>query len=74
MMLAKLLPAAVPSSVKPNVAPVIVPALVIRMFPLLATMLLALPSVIRPLHVAAVAELFVNAPPAATPVPLSVRG
>ena len=38
-----------PPSVKPNVAPVIVPALVMLMFPLPATMLLALPNVINPL-------------------------
>src|SRR5207302_4384749 len=49
MMLAILLAALVPSNVSPNPDPVIVPALEIMMFPLLATMLLALPSVINPL-------------------------
>ena len=49
IMLARLLPVLVPPSVNPKVGPVIVPALVTRMSPLLATMLLALPSVSRPL-------------------------
>jgi hypothetical protein len=49
MMLARLLAVLVPPNVNPKVAPVIVPALERTMFPLLATILLALPSVINPL-------------------------
>ena len=49
MMPARLLAVFVPPSVNPKVAPVIVPALERTMSPLLATILLALPSVISPL-------------------------
>ena len=74
MMLDTLLPVAVPSSVRPNPLPVIVPTLLSAMFPLLATILLALPRLTNPLYVAAVAELLVNAPVVPpTPVPFSVK-
>ena len=46
---ARLLPAAAPSSVNPKVSPVIAPVLERTIAPLLATMVLGLPSVIRPL-------------------------
>ena len=74
MMLARLLPVPVPPRVKPNVAPVIVPVLERMMSPGPETILLALPSVIYPLYVAAVLELIINAPPLETPVPLIVGG
>jgi hypothetical protein len=49
MMLARLLAAAVPPSVRPKVDPEIVPVCERMMFPLLATMQLALPKLINPL-------------------------
>ena len=49
MMLAKLLAALLPDNVRPKPEPVIVPVLDKTMLPLLATMLLALPKVSRPL-------------------------
>jgi hypothetical protein len=67
-----MLPLPVPPMVSPNVLPVIVPALEILISPWLVTMLEALPSVIKPLYVAAVAELFVKAPPLEIPVPFRV--
>ena len=74
MMLARLLAALLPSSVNPNPAPVIVPAFDSTRLPLLATMLLALPSVSRPLYVPAVPDVLVSAPAVPpTPVPFNVN-
>ena len=49
IMLLKLLPVLVPSSVSAKVEPAMVPTLVSKIFPLLALMVLAAPSVINPL-------------------------
>ncbi len=72
MTLAILLPVAAPPRVRPKPEPVIVPAFERMMLPLLATMLLALPSVTNPIYVPAVALLLVRAPPLLMPVPFKV--
>lgn len=63
-----------PPSVNPYVAPVIVPALLIVISPDVAIILLALPRVINPPNVAAVALEFIIAPPFEIPVPFKVSG